>query len=416
MKPPFEIIRKAGKKNLLIFIHGFTGDLNTWINSDKQSLPEMLLEDEMIKQNYDAGYFNYFTKLVDFKKTRFTQGLVRTIFGSTSKSKKNIGIKSLSDHLKSTIEIYCAEYENIILIAHSMGGLISKSYIINELEENGNTNVKLFLSLAVPHKGSNWANIGRKLSKSNPQIIDLMPMSQFLDEVTDKWVKQKESIPNTVYFNGQYDEVVGENEAISYQTPKKLKVACNNNHFNICKPESKESIVYQGIRKNLLEFKNDLQYSEDMKTVKFEDDGKLDDENFVLKLLIADIHHHLIKDSKQTFFNAEYMVRTITNQGYSLDDLEELYGNLERLYHIHFVKFVEGEYKTSNELVNKIFEDILDRDKEFLKTTIPLVNVNHKTGMLQQLANSLEKDIWWAKNHSIKDLEEFRRVRDKSEK
>lgn len=416
MKPPFEMIRKEGNKNLLIFIHGFTGDSNTWVNSNNQSLPEMLLEDEEINQYFDAGHFNYFTKLADFKKMRFTNGIMRTIFGLTSKFEKNIGIESLSDHLNSTIEIYCSEYENIVLVAHSMGGLISKSYIINELRKSGNTKVKLFLSLAVPHKGSNWANIGSKLARSNTQIVDLMPLSKFLDEVTDEWIELKERIPKTIYYYGQYDEVVGEQEAVSYQTPIKYKVACNNDHFNICKPESKESIVYQGIRKNILEFKNDLLFNKEMKTIRFEDDGKLNDEIFVLKLFIADIHRSLIKTSKQSFFNAEYMVRAIMNQGYSIEDLEELYVNLEHLYVIHFMKFVEGEYKTSNELVNKLYEGILDGDKELLKTTIPLVNITHKTGMLQQLANSLERDIWWAKDHSIKDLEEFRKVRGQSEK
>ncbi|WP_408010168.1 ABC-three component system protein [Pseudalkalibacillus sp. A8] len=415
MKPPLEFIKNEDKKNLLIFIHGFTGDSNTWANSQKQSLPEMLLEEEFVSQNFDVGYFNYFTKLLDFKKARFTSGIVGTLFGRSSRAQKNIGIKSLSDHLKSTIEIYCSDYDNIVLIAHSMGGLISKSYIIDELEENGDTKVKLFLSLAVPHKGSNWANIGKRLAKSNPQVMDLMPMSDFLDQVNDDWIQQKGKIPKTIYYYGQFDEVVGEKEATSYQVPKKLKVACNYDHFNICKPESKDSIVYRGIKKNLLEFKDELQFSKEMKTVKFVDDGKLDDENFVLKLLIADIHHHLIKDSKQTFFNAEYMVKAITNQGYSIEELDELYVNLERLYNIHFTKFLDGEYKSSNELVNKLYEDILDRDKEFLETTIPLIKVNQKTGMLQQLANSLDSDIWWAKNHSIKDLEEFRRVRDKSE-
>ena len=72
---------------------------------------------------------------------------------------KNIKIEKLSDFLKSSIEVYCSNYENIVLIAHSMGGLISKAYILKDLEEQLNPKVKLFLSLAVPHNGSNWAQI-----------------------------------------------------------------------------------------------------------------------------------------------------------------------------------------------------------------------------------------------------------------
>lgn len=415
MKPPIEFIKSENKKNILVFIHGFTSDSQTWTNSSKSSLPEMLLEEDLINKNFDVGYFNYFTKILDFGKTRFSTGLIRTVFGKTSRSKKNIGIKNLSDHLKSSLELYCQEYENIVLIAHSMGGLISKAFILDDLIENSGTKVKLFLSLAVPHKGSNWANIGGKLARKNPQIIDLKPLSSFLDQVNDDWIQQKNSLPKTVYYYGQFDEIVEEQNAVSFQVGKKLKVACNNDHFNICKPESTDSIVYRGIKRDLVEFVKELKFIDEMKPQKFFDDGKLDDEIFVLKLLIADIHKSLIDDSKQTFFNAEYMVRALVNKGYSIGDLNELYSNLERLYRIYFVKFIEGEIKTSNELVVKIFENIIDRDREFLQTTIPLVDANKKTGMLQQLANSLDNDIWWAKDQSIKDIDHFRKARDLSE-
>lgn len=416
LKPPIEFIKENNKENLIIFIHGFTSDSETWTNSSKYKFPEMLSEEDFINENFDIAYFNYFTKLIDFKKARFTSGLIRTIFAKPSNIAKNISIKSLSEHLKSSIEICCEEYKNIILIAHSMGGLISKAFILDDLNENESTKVKLFLSLAVPHKGSNWANIGGKLARSNPQVIDLKPLSAFLDKVNEDWIENKERILKTVYYFGQYDEIVEEQNAVSYQVGKKLKVACNNDHFNICKPESKNSIVYKGIKKDLSTYVKEKHFSEDMKPKTFIDDGKLDDELFVLKLLIADVHNSLIDDSKQTFFNAEYMIRSMISKGYDIEELDQLYNNLERLYRIYFNKLVDGEIKSSNELLNKILENIIDRDKEFLKTAIPLIDANKKTGMLQQLANSLDKDIWWAKSHSIKNIEDFRKARDHNEK
>lgn len=417
MRPPIEYIKQKNSKNLLIFIHGFTSDSNTWCNSSDKALPEMLMEEDFIKENFDIAYFNYFTELSDFKKTRLGVNLVKTIFGGKSEAKKNVGIKSLSDHLKSSIDIYCDKYENIILIAHSMGGLVSKSYILEELEEYDNTKVKLFISLAVPHKGSGWASMGAQLFKGNPQVIDLEPLSDFLDKVNNNWIQQKNTLPKTIYYYGQFDEVVLEKNAISFQVEKQLKVACNSDHFNICKPEDKTHIVYQGIKKDLSSFIKEQQYIEDMKPKPFVDDGQLDDEFFVLKLLIADIHNHLIKDSKETFFEAEYMMKALTSAGYKLDELNQLYRNIERLYHIYFVKFVEGnEIKSSNDLVAKIFENIIEKDKQFLKTAIPFIDANKKTGMLSQLANDMEKDIWWAKNQSIKDIDEFRKAKEKNAK
>lgn len=415
MRPPIEFIKKENKKNVIIFIHGFTGGIETWKNSNGRSLPEMLLEEALIIENCDIGYFNYFTEIIDFKKTRMSMGIIRTIFGKNSNYQKNMSIKDLSDLLRSSIEIYCEEYENIVLIAHSMGGLISKSFILKDLTENNSTKVKLFLSLAVPHKGSDWANIGEKLAKNNPQIIDLKPESLFLDDVTQRWIEQKECVPKTIYFLGQFDEIVEQKNAISYQVEKQYKVVCTNDHFNISKPETKEEIVYQGIKKYLEKLIKTITFEEAMGTKHYADSGVLDDEIFVLKLLIADIHNSLVEDAKQTFFDAEYMVREIISKGFSIDDLDNLYKNIERLYLINFAKFMDGQIQTSTQLITSIFESIIDRDRTFLKTAIPFIEANKKTGMLHQLANNLEKDIWWAKNQSIKDIEQFRKVRDKIE-
>jgi hypothetical protein len=416
MNPPIVFINKQNKDNLVLFVHGFTSDSSTWINSKEQSLADMLMEESFIIENFDFAYFNYFTKLMDFKKVRFAKGIVNTLFGRTSKAKKNIGISSLSEFMESSIDIYCEDYKNIILVAHSMGGLISKSFILKSLENTQLNKIRLFLSLAVPHKGSEWADIGQKLAKKNPQVIDLKPMSDFLDLVNENWIQKGNTIPKTVYYYGQFDEIVDKKSAISFQYEKQNVVACNYDHFDITKPESTESIVYKGIRKNLLEFINDQKFQAEMKPKRFVDDGKLDDEIFVLKLLIADVHNYLIKDAKETFFDAEYMLKAIVSNGYSLDDLNELYRNLERLYGIYFVKFVDGEIKSSNELVTTIYEKIIERDKEFLKSALPLIDANKKTGMLNQLANNLDKEIWWAKDHCIKDIEDFRKARDSYEK
>lgn len=49
------------------------------------------------------------------------------------------------------------------------------------------------------------------------------------------------------------------------------------------------------------EFIREIQYAENMQPRKFNDDGELDDELFVLKLLIADVHQRLVSGAKQNF-------------------------------------------------------------------------------------------------------------------
>ncbi|PED69143.1 hypothetical protein CN680_12155 [Bacillus pseudomycoides] len=376
----------------------------------------MLSTEKTISENFDIAYFNYFTEIIDVNRTKSVGGLLfGKIFKKTINVKKNIGIKQLSEFLKSSIEVYCSDYENIILIAHSMGGLVSKAYILKDLEEQLKTKVKLFLSLAVPHNGSNWALIGNALLKKNPQILDLTPLSSFLNTINNNWIQQKDTVPRTIYFYGQFDNVVDEASAIAYQVTRQHKVACNNDHFSISKPDSTSSIVYCGVKQKLEEFLKEVQYGEDMRPKKYKDDGELDDELFVLKLLIADVHNRLVLDAKQYFFTAEYMKKAVISAGYSQNDLMELYENIETLYKINFWKITEGDENSSNRLITEIHEQILEKSKDFLKTSIPLINVNKKLGMLHQMANDYDKQIWWAREHSIKDIDEFRRARDANE-
>ena len=78
------------------------------------------------------------------------------------------------------------------------------------------------------------------------------------------------------------------------------KIACNNDHFSISKPDSKIVLYIVGKTK-IEEFIREIQYAENMQPRKFNDDGELDDELFVLKLLIADVHQRLVSGAKQNF-------------------------------------------------------------------------------------------------------------------
>lgn len=54
------------KKNLILFVHGFTGGKETWINADEiKRIPYFLKDNKEIFENFDFEYFEYFTKLTD---------------------------------------------------------------------------------------------------------------------------------------------------------------------------------------------------------------------------------------------------------------------------------------------------------------------------------------------------------------
>ena len=173
--------------SLVLFVHGFTGDAKkTWTNKNGHSFPGLLLENSYILDNFDVASYDYFTTLLDLfadstEKFRLLKDFIR---GKTHKKEKNLEISELASNLSNHLRITLNQYDNIYIISHSMGGLITKCLISDELHKNGWSKVKLFISLAVPHQGAELAVLGGLISK-NMQIDNLNPVNQFIKDHLD---------------------------------------------------------------------------------------------------------------------------------------------------------------------------------------------------------------------------------------
>ena len=238
-----EFVDKRGKDKLVLFMHGFTGGKETWMNSRGESFPELLMQDKEIYDNFDFAYFTYYTRLISSKTTN----ILKKLFNKNEKYKKNVNIETLSYLLGSDIRLNCEEYNNIIIVAHSMGGLIAKSYILEE-EKKGTSKVDYFISLAVPHNGSNWAILGQKLK--NPQVNNLMPLNDSIRMLNEKWIEREKN--DVLYVVGIFDEIVSENSGIPLKTSIKNIERCENDHTTISKPESRNENNYLVVYKMLL--------------------------------------------------------------------------------------------------------------------------------------------------------------------
>lgn len=181
-------------KNLIIFIHGLFGSDKTWKNIEGNKLYDLLYNENSIKDNYDIGEFTYKSKLVS----------KISIF-----KKNNLSIKEISESFKSEIDIVAKNYENIILIGHSMGGLIAKQYLIDNLKNN---KIKVYISLATPHKGSGLANYLKYYNHN--QIQDLIKNNDYLMELNRQWISSNDFLPECYYFYGSYDKIVPKESAI----------------------------------------------------------------------------------------------------------------------------------------------------------------------------------------------------------
>ncbi|MGG0134512.1 ABC-three component system protein [Bacillus tropicus] len=407
----FRFVSKNNRNNLVVFIHGFTGAEETWVNEEGKSFAEMLLNFEEIQLNYDFAEVIYYSKIMDFQKTKSASKFIKNLFKRSTKAvKKNVEINELAKFVRSLIHYNCESYENIIVIAHSMGGLVAKALVIDEIKNASTKKVKKYISLAVPHSGSNFAVIAGSIF-TNPQVIDLEPLSEAVKSLNEDWLRLQDALPSSLYIYGQYDTIVPKTSAVPIGIGDDCIVPCDEDHNSITKPLAADRLCFLAVKKELESFYKQEKIETSLEIREFQDTGQLDNEIFVLKLLLAQVHNVLVYDAKQTFFNAEFMQKVLVARGIGVGELESLYARIRSIYALAFGKLLSGEIKSSDELVTEVHKNIKKEDREALSCSISAITYYQKTGMLHQLANRYDKEIQWAIKQGPAEVEEYRRMR-----
>lgn len=398
-----EFLLNENKKSLILFIHGFTGDKSTWINSESSAFPDLLIKDGKIKKEFDIAYFNYYSKLLNlFSTVSNIQNRIRKIFSiSHNKLKKNISIDEISNLLRTELRVRLQHYDNIVLVAHSMGGLVAKSCIVKDLQSRTPSRIKLFISLAVPHMGSDLATFGRLFSK-NIQIGELAPLNSFIHEMNDAWLKTSMR-PATKYFYGVHDDIVPKTSAVPTDKETSDVISVDENHTSISKPKDENSTTYLAVKDVIIRYLDSDPGITDLQIQTLSGDSEYEEELFVLKLLMADVHNSTIRDAKEVFLNAEY-ARKIFSSESDQKRLADLYPRIRKIYKDSYTKYLHGGLNNSGQLVADVNERITAEDRLFLQTLIPFVSAIHKQGMLHQLANNHDGDIWWTNDQSMEAL------------
>lgn len=401
-----EFISQQNKKNLILFVHGFCGGEATWRNGEARSFPELFSDDLEISENYDIAHFSYFSKLLNlFAKAGKVSTLVKRMFGTShGKLANNISIEEIGNLLRTEIRFKLQAYDNIIVVAHSMGGLVTKSAITKDIEEKTPSKIKLFISLAVPHQGAEAATFGKLISE-NLQIEGLSPLNDFIHKINDEWLKTSLR-PATKYFYGVHDSVVKKTSAVPIDKEKSDAISVDEDHTSITKPENPASTIVMAVKQIILDFeKNDPGIST-LELKQLEDETDFDDELFVLKLISADIHNTTIREAKEAFLNAEY-IRKIFSSASDQKRLAELYAKIRKVYQNSYTKYIHDGIPNSGLLLADVHETIIKEDKNFLDTFILFINAIHKQGMLHQLANSKDENIWWVKDGAAESLRDL---------
>jgi pimeloyl-ACP methyl ester carboxylesterase len=164
-------------------------------------------------------------------------------------------------------------HPNIVLIAHSMGGLVAMRYILRLLEAGRLYSISGLLLYGVPMTGVEWARYAQMflgiaqfkfpplrllgtLLKTNKQVTQLTTGSEFIDHLNGDWVvrvlnggyprinaEQRAWVPVRVV-SGNDDWVVKESSARGfYSNIDWLNV--DQNHIRMVKPRDRNELAYQ---------------------------------------------------------------------------------------------------------------------------------------------------------------------------
>ncbi|WP_147194792.1 ABC-three component system protein [Pantoea sp. CCBC3-3-1] len=397
-----EWISEEKKDSLILFVHGLKGGMDTWDFDADISFPKLLALDEDISNVFDIACFNYFTKFTQtYAKT---SGILARIFSGKNKIEKNLPTDEIAELLYTEIEINLDSYSRIIIVAHSMGGLISKNVILKKIEHEEDSKIIGFISLAVPHSGAILGNI-TSLVSSNAQLVDLKLLSNATDELNRKWLNCINNVPITRYIYGAHDSVVDKKSALPMDSERKNSFAVNESHSSICKPNNNQSTVFVAVKK-FIHFIN-AQAPKKIFIERLTDEQQYNNEYFVLKMIVADIHQDITMHAKEYYYNAE-LIRNVFTSDHDQLILSHLYSKIREIYQEEYEQHIASSV-SPDKFIATVHARISKEDKTSLSSLLKSLETVHKKGMLHQLANSNDKDIVWSSETNMDKLEKLRR-------
>ena len=249
---------------LVILIHGL-GAPDTWVKT-KSNWPETVNKDIEYK-GIDFAVATFKTAHLSSYDSGIIGKIVRMCVKLPIINRKvsiNLGffsqIVELARELKREIDLQ-NQYDKIILVGHSMGGLIAIRYILEQLRCNHPLKVVGCITIAAPFHGSIVAfDLGRAfkcLTTCNRQISDLEPNSEFITETIRMWNSFLSSPAfqkiHFAFCYGKEDGIVPKGSAIPVFEQEWDGIPLSGDHRTVTNCDNSiNSTVYRTIKNNIM--------------------------------------------------------------------------------------------------------------------------------------------------------------------
>lgn len=205
--------RESDKDHLILFIHGLSGSSGTW---------DTMLQVLVQCRELDHVAYDCYT---------YPTSLIRMPFG-----KKMPSIQEIASGLKAFIDGHYSSKRKIIIVAHSLGGLVARHYILELLKSGQNHKVDGVILYASPLSGSGWS-FASKLSWRHAHLKQLSVKTDFLNGMNRDWVtlkaEEKIKVFNVV---AGIDAIVSPESSLPYIGAENFATIIDHGHISITKP------------------------------------------------------------------------------------------------------------------------------------------------------------------------------------
>jgi predicted alpha/beta hydrolase family esterase len=213
----------------IVFIHGLGASAKTW-----KRFKDLINVDSELKETAIESY-------------EYPTG--RLLWGKPT-------IEDLAQSLRTLVDTSLKDCQEIVLVCHSMGGLVAQQYLIEEAKNNRASRIDKVIMFATPHKGSHIADIATHFPVQK-QIAQLATDSSFISKLEEDWYKYNVGLKfRTINVIGTLDRYV---KASSAQALGQRLVYVNHDHSSIVSPSSKDDLSFKVLKECLSESRSLIQ-------------------------------------------------------------------------------------------------------------------------------------------------------------
>jgi len=224
--------RRETEKKLLLLVHGLGGSpRKTW-----GKFTALMRDDVEMMSQWSFTHYKYPSVKLTWKFWK--------IWGTYPR------IQELADGLATEIRnTYCG-FPEIVLVCHSLGGLVGRKYAVDLVLDRSPHRLGGAVLFATPNAGASLAKVGSAIPWSSWQLKQLCGRSDFLEELNDLWFRLhvQERI-RTLFVIAARDELVDSASARLWPGNQDVETVVGTDHREVVQPTSRLDTSYVIVRR-----------------------------------------------------------------------------------------------------------------------------------------------------------------------